>query len=531
MTLLCGEQVFVLMPAQGAYAGLYKLSTDWHIPWHNPCRAMGAGGSRPEIRCLLRNMKPALSPYVDPAKNKLATERRRHSMNKLAKPNRAPQHSDLFPSSEAFDAMQQVTSELFKPEAPVEFRDALSQLETARTSKSLPRGFSLRNLGVALAESVSARIVSEHEGLIDTLLITVPRDIEKPIDELDQRHYHALFSGLGNHVNYIVLCDPRQNDAIFKTAESAGLSRSNIRIISSPRFNYSIWAQDAYVALNDSSGTQILCEGISFPRGEDMTIADDVAAQSDISVLQSYLYFQGGNVLCTGNRTYVGMDYVMRNVLRYGIGTLDESIAQFAKLFGTDVVPLGGANSGKREWYKKDILSGYGAQPIFHIDMYVTPTGVQGTSGKEIVFLGRPRKAKQITGKYSDVSELNNATYDGFFQETATQLEKHCEVRELPLWITHGNLGYPIAKRYYNLTWNNSILQSSGSTKRVLLPCYSPDALGYNVDKKLREDLEAAVKSEWESIGYTVDWMDGIEDLAFGSGAVHCITKTLKRKA
>ena len=63
--------VFVLMPAQGAYAGPYKLSTDWHSAWHGPCSAMDVGGSGPEIRCLMRNMKPVLSAYADPAKNKL----------------------------------------------------------------------------------------------------------------------------------------------------------------------------------------------------------------------------------------------------------------------------------------------------------------------------------------------------------------------------------------------------------------------------------------------------------------------------
>jgi len=63
MVLLCGEQVFLLIPVPGAYAGPYNPSTDWH----NPCSAKGAGGSRPEIRCPLRTMKPVLSVDADPA--------------------------------------------------------------------------------------------------------------------------------------------------------------------------------------------------------------------------------------------------------------------------------------------------------------------------------------------------------------------------------------------------------------------------------------------------------------------------------
>ena len=70
MVLLYGEQVFLLIPVLGAYAGPYNPSTDWH----NPCRAEGAGGSRPETRCSLRTMKPVLSVHAGPAKNKLGIQ-------------------------------------------------------------------------------------------------------------------------------------------------------------------------------------------------------------------------------------------------------------------------------------------------------------------------------------------------------------------------------------------------------------------------------------------------------------------------
>ena len=82
MTLLCGGQVFVLVPAQGVYTGPYKLSTDWHSAWYGPCSAMDVGGSGPEIRCLMRNMKPVLSAYADPAKNNFGGVGRRCNLRK-----------------------------------------------------------------------------------------------------------------------------------------------------------------------------------------------------------------------------------------------------------------------------------------------------------------------------------------------------------------------------------------------------------------------------------------------------------------
>ncbi|HWN44254.1 MAG TPA: hypothetical protein VNW71_18665 [Thermoanaerobaculia bacterium] len=449
-------------------------------------------------------------------------------MAKPTKPNRAPSFADLFASKDEFEAARSAEITTPPPAAPA--ADAtLHQLEDARSTGQLPSGFSMRKLGAEIAEAVGAKVVSEHEGLIDTLLITIPRQTAKPIDLLDARHYRALFSGLGNWVKYVVLCDPRQNEAVLSIAQHAGLPVENIRIVSSPRFDYSIWAQDAYVALNDSANSMILCEGVSFTRAEDMTIADDIVVQSDISLLQSYLYFQGGNVLCSEGRTLVGMDYIQRNVLRHNIPDADASVEAFSKQFGTPVVPLGGKKSGEYEWYEKEILSGYGSQPIFHIDMYVTPTGVKNSAGREIVFLGRPAKAREATGRYSDIGELNNDKYDSFFLETEEQLRAHYEVRHLPLWLTHGSLGYNTQPRYYNLTWNNCIVQNAPDEKRVLLPSYSPDAANNGGCEHLRRDLEASAQCEWEKLGFTVYWMDGIEDLAFGSGAVHCITKVLRR--
>jgi hypothetical protein len=162
--------------------------------------------------------------------------------------------------------------------------------------------------------------------------------------------------------------------------------------------------------------------------------------------------------------------------------------------------------------------------------MYVTPTGVVGSSGKPIVFLGRPRKAKEITGHFSNVRRLDNDRYDRFFDETAEQLAQRFEVRTLPLWITFGDLRDPeLERKFYNLTWNNALVEHTSTTRRVLLPSYSGDAKEFGVDRAVRRDLEQAAEAEWKRIGFEVTFMDGLEDLAYGDGSVHCMTKTLRR--
>lgn len=442
-------------------------------------------------------------------------------------PNRAPGFTKNFGHRVEFVPP---TSALKKNQAG-EWSGALKSLEFIKANGALPEGFSHRRFFDTLTTSVGAKIVSEHQGRIEKMLIAVPYYAAQ-VAEIHARHYAALFKGIGAACTFVIVCHPEHKEEMEAIATASGVVVNRIEFVYSPQFDYTIWAQDAYVELNDSAGTEILLEGVCFPRGDDMTIADDVAAQSAIACLQSYLYFQGGNVLGSQDLTLIGMDYVMRNVNRYGLETVSAVVDRFAEAFGTEVLPLGAELFEHENWYQAEILSGYGYQPIFHIDMYVTPTGVVGKSGKEIVFLGRPEAAKKVVGRYSDIGELNNSKYNDMFDATEKILATRFEVRYLPLWITRGRLGRSnFPERYYNLTFNNCIVESSTHGKSVLLPTYSSDSDILGTDQSVREALEAAAIAQWTNIGFKVNLMDAVEDLAYASGAVHCITKTLKRSA
>jgi hypothetical protein len=398
---------------------------------------------------------------------------------------------------------------------------------------SLPRGFSMRSLGNQALESAGARIVSEHEGAIGALLLTVPKHDDERGNVVEPRlarHFRHVLAALHRGVKYIIVAAPNQKKSVDKWLAQTGVSSDRVTFVESPRFYFTIWAQDAYVAMRDRNDAVVLCEGVSFQRGEDSTIADDIAAQSDITAMQSYLFFQGGNILGGSNLTLIGIDYLWRNSTRFGIDTIADAVARFERLLGTPVLGLGGTRSATFELLEEGVLSGEGFQPIFHIDMYVTPTGVKGKSGKPIVFLGRPGKAKEVTGHYSNVRRFDNRTCDRFFDETEEQLTDRFEVKTLPLWITSGNLNDPeLEKKFYNLTWNNALVEHTSTVRRVLLPSYSEDAKQFGVDRQVRRDLEQAAAAEWKAIGYDVTFMDGLEDLAYGDGSVHCMTKTLRR--
>lgn len=397
----------------------------------------------------------------------------------------------------------------------------------------VPKGFSLRGAAHQMLAGAGARIVSEHQGTIDALLLTVPKaENGRPnaVDARLARHYRRILAALHPKCQFVIVAAAAQRPVIDRWLADAAVPAQRVIFVDSPRFEYSLWAQDAYVTLAGRDGQVILCEGVSFQRAEDSTIADDIAAQSDIAAVPSYLYFQGGNVLGGEDVTLIGVDYVWRNTTRFGIPTLADAVASFEALFGTPVLALGGARSARFDFLDEGIFTGEGFQPIFHIDMYVTRTGVAGRSGREVVFLGRPGKAKEVTGRFSNVRRLDNAVCDRFFDETAEQLSERFDVRTLPLWMTYGNLAEPgLGRKFYNLSWNNALVENSGAVRRVLLPSFSGDAVRFGVDRVVRRDLEQAAAAEWRGLGFEVTFMDGLEDLAYGDGSVHCITKTLRR--
>jgi hypothetical protein len=432
-----------------------------------------------------------------------------------------------------------------------DFRDAVPEMTAPREARAvretvapparplpegaIPPGFSLKAITTDVLRSAGARIVSEHEGAIGSLLLTVPKaENGRPeaVDARLARHYRRVLSALHDRVHFVIVAAARQRRTIERWLTNAGVSASRVTFVDSPRFDYSLWAQDAYVTVEDRKKRTVLVEGVSFQRAEDSTIADDIAAQSDIASLPSYLYFQGGNVLGGSDLTLIGIDYVWRNTTRFRIATMADAVAAFEDLFGTPVLALGGARSARYDLLADGVLTGEGFQPIFHIDMYVTRTGVIGPTGREVVFLGRPGKAKEVTGRFSNVRRLDNSICDGFFEETAGQLAARFEVRTLPLWMTFGNLGEPgLGKKFYNLSFNNSLVENAVDGRRVLLPSYSSDARGFGVDRAIRKDLEQAAEAEWRGLGFDVTFMDGLEDLAYGDGSVHCMTKTLRRSS
>ncbi|WP_187430956.1 hypothetical protein ROLI_033460 [Roseobacter fucihabitans] len=455
--------------------------------------------------------------------------------------SRPPNFNEIYPTLDTFDRALEAAGESLQdstgrlsggsPLDPAEIEKMI-----ANTMDAPDAAFSTRHFSEAFARAMHTRISPSCLGRIENLLITVPyyRDGKGNVslDPREVRHFRTLIAALGDNREYTIVCHPDTRPAVETWSDLA--SGIHLNIVEMSKFNFTIWAQDAYVGLRGSSGQQILAEGILFPRQDDMAVADEIATQTNISALQSYLYFQGGNILGGSDLTLVGMDYMIRNLGRFGLKTVQDIAGRYASLFGTDILFLGGADSGDFNWYQDRKLTGYGTQPIFHIDMYVTRTGVTGNDGKEIVFLGRPKFAKDIVGTRPEQGGVDIDRYDSFFEQTEQQLNRHFEVRHLPLFMVHGNVngeGYRAMNEFYNLTFNNVVIENFDGTKNVVLSTYADDveAARFGVDPQVRRDLEQAAQDEWKRIGYTVHRTDSHEILSHAMSSIHCITKTVRR--
>lgn len=386
------------------------------------------------------------------------------------------------------------------------------------------------------------RPVSSVYGEITQMLLTFPGTRTVPNDIVLQR-YRGIFESLGSNIQYVVLAHSDVHGSIKQTAKEAKLDPSeNLRLINAfsnyPAFVrkilrhigsnvyeceldsawHSIWAQDGYCCLRKDDGTTVLLEPLSFTRGGDHFVADQVAAETEMEVEVTKYHLEGGNILAGDDYIIVGKDYLHRNESITG-QSHTKITNGFKKLFGvSQVIWLGFDESVK---FPIDVYQG-DYQPIFHIDMYVT-LGGKTTEGKELVFVADVNLAKDILGQAKPPAVIIQA-----FEKTAQFFESYdrdglqFEVKRLPidLWDVDSSSGT-------FLTYNNCLIEVYGEVKNVYIPAYSSVAPG-SVN---RRKLDKCVAEIFVDNGFKTKLLLGAyEELCKRGGSVHCITKVLKRE-
>lgn len=421
-------------------------------------------------------------------------------------------------------------------------------------------------------------LVSSCHGQIEQLLFSFP---EYAITNPESvAAYKSLIAALRNGTRFVVAHKEASKGEIETWFTDAGHDPNNIIWAEMASFvGFTDWAEDAYVVITDESdGKRYLAEPWEFRRGADALIADAVEEYSSIQATQTPLIFQGGNCLIGDDFWLLGRDY------------FEETRALFKQQGGPIRVPPDTADlnqfirdryseyiDGRKEMhligpkrripipnyvatreggdYFLDLPSGGTGpfQPIFHIDMFITPVG-KNDQGQNQLLVGSPTVADQILGRtspyalheiYNDIAdELKAKGFDVIrcplvHQPSSGGKRKLKSLQKLAVERGNEELLAQVQvlqaegataeteiniRDYHHITWNNCLVENSGAVgKNVYLPTF-----GHGEYAELAE-VDAHMKSLWEGLGFTANMLGDFNSFAKRMGVVHCISKYLVR--
>lgn len=408
----------------------------------------------------------------------------------------------------------------FRPEAPVRLRRAL---------KPGPQ---------------RPRIVSSAHGRLDHMLLCYPG---YAAHEYSYRSvYTDLLTRLPAYTRFTVVVHPSVIGELELVLATAGVAQRTTLIEAPEHLNFLVWAEDPYVAVTDTAhepATTYLLEPYTFTRTGDSLVAELVADTTPVQNFQSPLYFQGGNVLIGDDFVLLGADYPANTfgliqahgnisiparakpenfVRRLYQRTFDS--ARRLLYVGTKLpVPEEEARDivvGGQRW-TEILYAGTGtAQPIFHIDMFLT-LGGRSPSGKYRVLVGSPALADQILER-PPVPQGMAALFDDIARTLA---RRRFEVIRTPLPITYVDDPVARTRMWYFATSNNCLVEidDRAGTRRVWLPTYGH---GDWSDLDATDQANAAL---WRALGFEVTLLGNFHPFAQALGAVHCIKKYLER--
>lgn len=357
--------------------------------------------------------------------------------------------------------------------------------------------------------------------------------------------YEDLFSKLPETTRLTVLSHPTVTADLQGALEAASAS-SRATIVEAPaHLNFLVWAEDPYVAVQDAADdppTTYLVEPFTFTRVGDAAMADLVADATAVQSTQSPLYFQGGNVLIGDDFVLIGADYPANTLAlidRYrhidvpaGVDlgefvrglyreTLDPD--RDVRYVGTKLpVPQymrRRITVDGQPWTEELYLGTGTAQPIFHIDMFISLAG-RDADGRYRLLVGSPPLASEILGAPTPEHAMA-----AIFDDVAAQLERQgFSVLRNPLPLTWVDDRSTRTRTWYFATANNSLVQiDDAAGDAVWLPSYGHGPWAYLAP------IDAEMKRIWEGLGFEVHQLGDFNPFAQNLGSVHCIKKYLER--
>lgn len=381
-------------------------------------------------------------------------------------------------------------------------------------------------------------LVPSADGAIERLLLTIPAyAVGSPV----LRHaYRRLLAQLGSAVDVVALTHESVEGEVTAWVAECG---PDTAVVAAPdHLNFSVWAEDGYVVITDPDGDgAYLLEPFSFPRYGDSLVADFVANATDLRTTQAPLYFQGGNVLVGDDFFLLGADYPARSRAYVADGIVTpapgESLAALVRRLYSEyldpqreLVYVGATIPVPEQTERTVRLDGEEwtemlytgnepgtAQPLFHIDMFITLAG-RGDDGRYRLLVGDPRAAADILDQ-----PLQPHAMAEVFDNVARILEQRgFDVRRNPLPLVYLDDEEARVRVWYFATSNNALV-ATVPQPTVYLPTY-----GHGAWPELTATDEAN-RAVWEEVGFAAVDLGDFHPFAENLGAVHCITKYLRR--
>ncbi len=335
--------------------------------------------------------------------------------------------------------------------------------------------------------------------------------------------YRALIDALGPNSAVTVLAEAN--------ADVDGLldGRRATTIKAPAGATLTAWARDALIAAGDTTDRPLFLATSALDRRDDAQAPALFAAATGARLIPTGLPFEGGDILIDRDRVLVGAD----SLRRIGRGDAHAGGRALAAMFASvdgrarAILPVGGRPGPSETERPTDTpapgwteVVGFGQrpdsrQPIFHIDMFVSLTGLD-RDGRPIALVGDHVLAARALGH----APLPHATPDAFAAIAHDLRAAGYAVERLPLPLLWTDDVVRRRRTWFFASYNN-VLVADGV---VWLPEYGHDGWP-EVDRT--DKLAAAI---WRRLGFEVRAVPGCLPLAENLGGLHCLANVIRRR-
>ncbi|WP_337658909.1 hypothetical protein [Sphingorhabdus sp. Alg231-15] len=354
-------------------------------------------------------------------------------------------------------------------------------------------------------------LLNSIDGAIEHVLLFVP--------EHEAQIFSAVYSALINS-----LPSKTSVSLLVQTGAEVGIDywdipdnqRERMIILDAGDAAMTSWACDLFLAGAKSDEQKMLLATPSIERREDNRLPALLAEHGSTPIEYAAEPFEAGNFLISENHIFVGADSAV-------IAELEQDGREIVTIDAPDcpAEERRSVHHGDEKW--QEVFHYHNKpetrQPIFHIDMFMTPAG-PGSDGRERILVGDPAMAAQILH-----DPLHPLALAERFDTIAADLKaRGFDAIRNPLPMIYMDNVDEQMRIWFYASSNNLLVQCSDVEGNIVwMPEYGHD----NWPELTKTD--EANREIWTNLGYEVRMIPDGQRLAENLGGLHCLTNVLKR--